>query len=292
MHYDYGALRFSVVRGLVISGTVVLLFVIVFGGVHAHLNGGALADGVKHVARSVGALYQQYPTGALAFHALLFLRGVAYRRRYANWGAQFVFIAALCFALQVGYTHYVKPSAPALAAPGRRGIEGGDLLASVGRLLAPPGSSDVERPCCDAQVEEPREPPTPNRLAAIGEAIPAAVPVTRSGDGALHLDAAVGARRVHFLLDPTSQITTLPAAFYQDSGVSHCVKVTVRASFGDSPGCSGELPMMVLGQTVLRSVEVTFVDGRPEMPAYLGQNVLQRFRMEQTPGGFRLLPKP
>ena len=289
MLYDYGPLRFSFTRGLVLTIVVPLLTVICLGGVFAHLNETSLQAGFQHVSHVLLDLYKQYPVVALAFHAAFFMRGFAYRRRYTNWGAHLLFFSAASAFAYYGYVRMLHP---------QQGVElssvSDDIASAAASFFTP---SRVTPPTNrTAQTDVPTVPSVPgvdyreNDLSAVVNSGPGPIVVPRDADGLYVVDAAIGPRRVRFVIDPTSDITTMPLAYASDLGVSKCDKTQVKSSVGLSDGCAFRVPAMLIGDMTLRDVDVVFLDVA-ERTSYIGQSVLRRFRGEYIGSTLRLTKK-
>jgi len=287
MLYDYGPLRFSFTRGLVLTVVVPLLIAIGLGGLYAHLNDVPLQEGIQHVARSLADLYRQYPAAALAFHLAFFLRGLAYRRRYTNWGAHLLFLGAAGAFAYYGYARIVHPeqTPPLASVPD-------DIVNAATSIFSPPNSTRSAAPAAP-QTGALSLPAVPgvnyraNDLAAASAGSNEGILVAQDAEGLLTVDAAVGPRRVRFVVDRTSDVTTLPFSYAADFGAAKCDKVQLSSVSGVSEGCAFRIPVVLIGRFTVRDVDVVFVD-TTEKTAYLGQNVLQRFRLESVGTSVRL----
>lgn len=102
-YYDYGPLRFSLLRGLLLTVVVPAGVVLTLAAAHYVFVGApSYPDAVRRSVEDIGQLYREYPQGALILHALFFLKGFVYRRRYVSHGSTIVTVLAVAAVVWYG----------------------------------------------------------------------------------------------------------------------------------------------------------------------------------------------
>jgi len=281
VNYDYGPLRFSLTRGLFLTVLFPALLVLTMAVANLMAAGaGSFGSELRSATAELISLYRQYPPLALGLHALLFIRGMSYRRRYVHWGSSLtVLILALGLTWWGASLLGLQPATTL-----------SDLFPATSTPAGTPGPHSA--PEHDAGSDAPGAPANPlilhpskpNLLDQVNSRIAETARFEPMADGTLMAPGHIGASPVLYLLNMDSAISAAAAALASQLS-QPCEPRTSTVDGQTVSGCVAWVDDAFVGPVPLPRIQVFFTSTILGNHLILGADVARRMSIAKDKSG-------
>jgi hypothetical protein len=278
MTTQYGPLRFSLMRGLLLSIVLPLTAVVIVGLISAVASHEEPQDGVSRIFSLVAGLYRTYPAAALAMHGLIALRASSYRQRYTrSESGIFTLLAVAVLGFYI-YRHVDSISGLDLPSFSPAISEQSDQRVQEGPARPQPGTIPLTAPG------------RPNELQGYLSRRAFDITLHAEKSGLFFLPAQIAGRDVNLRMDPRLPYVVLPAAWYEAVAPTSCQPNTIVIAGKKVDGCVAIADRITIADFDSNGVPI-FFSSDPAADAIAGASLLSRFNTVRQAGSIVLSAK-
>lgn len=291
MRYDYGPIRLSPIRGLILTFSVPLFVAGMLAAFNAFTDEIPFSMALGFALDDLRELYQRYKVIALALHAAFFVKGLMYRRRYVTFLPQLVTLSIVAglfwiLSLRVGLDPRAAISealsSTSSAVSARLGGDSEGAGSGFSSLQRSPGEA-IQPPAPPVNpIALPQD--APNMLRQTTSRIPQSVLVMPDATGSFLVAGHVGNFPAVHLLNAKSPYSAAP--FSMASSVTGTCKATAFMMDGKSvSGCVGFVDDLDLGPIQLPRTKMFFSRSMTGTRVFLGANALAHLSIDKNTNG-------